>query len=298
MARDLRLITDGQTRCPLCTIAENRASFSMHRRDRWRGRSSNRCCPGRRPRPKAGRSRSPTGRAWRVFCGYCGAAPAGRISRSGTPRRARAGVGCGTGKPKASGCGPDGRCWRCWTNARPSTGKRDSPTRAFRPRKKGRGGRENQARKGYEVAGGGRRRGSSSGSVPGVGLAGRSHPPPADARSAERTASAGRRAAFAGWGTALQAEMPDRRQGLRRRLVAYPAAVAGDRADLPASQRPQAPAVAGRPAAATLQTALEDRTHDRLAGLLPPPVDPLERNVDVYRAYIHVACLMIAVCWL
>ena len=62
-----------------------------------------------------------------------------------------------------------------------STGPKLSPTAALLRRKKGPRCRQNQTWKGYEVDGGGRRPGSSSGKLPGLGVPCGSHVDRADA---------------------------------------------------------------------------------------------------------------------
>ena len=138
----------------------------------------------------------------------------------------------------------------------------------FRPPKKGRRCRKNQAWKGYEVDGGGRRRGCTFGRVPGVCVARGDH---ARRRSVEDGACS------AAWGrrAAVQAQTLDRGQSLRCRLASHHFVVARHRVDLSASRGPKAPSSAGWSQASAVQATMDRGAHDRLAGQLPPTADSM-----------------------
>ena len=132
------------------------------------GKRSNRCC--RNPRGAGDRGRI-IAVCWRASYGCSRPGRAGAICRQNIPAPARAGGACSCGRSRTSGwtCG-DSSCPN-WTRAASWTGVKVLWTGVLLPPKRGRVRRQNQARQGHEVDGGGRRPRCSFGKAPGVGLA-------------------------------------------------------------------------------------------------------------------------------
>src|ERR1039458_10420708 len=84
----------------------------------------------------------PTTHVYRGFCGCCAPEPDGAICPRSIPTDPPAGVGCGCGRSRVSGCEPGGSCWARWTSADCWIGKKHFLTPPLSPRKKGLRGRQ------------------------------------------------------------------------------------------------------------------------------------------------------------
>src|SRR5882672_9614941 len=111
----------------------------------------------------------------REFCGCFEVARAGAICpRSWASVPASVGNACACGKSRKSGCGCGERSCPNWTGKASWTGTKHSSTGVLLLPKRGRVRRQNQARQGYEVDGGGRRPRYTFGKSTDQRLAGRS----------------------------------------------------------------------------------------------------------------------------
>jgi len=80
--------------------------------------------------------------------------------------------------------------------------------------------------------------------------------------------------------------------GATTATAAFPFASAGHRADLPAQEESRSPSHPGWAQAASLQAALDRRTHHRL-GNFRRLVVRYDRSLTIYGAFFHIACFMI-----
>jgi hypothetical protein len=212
----------------------------------------------------------------------------------GSSKRARGGATCpeslasvpacvgsafAFGKSKASGSECGAPFVPSWTSAANSTGRRALWMAALQPPKRGRRRRQNQARQGHEVDGGGRRPRCSFGNPPGPSLASRSD---FGEKNSPTNKSSTR------WPGSAQesAAKIDCRSGLRQRPIAGLVGWPRHRIDLPASLQPHQAADAGRTKTAALSTTLEGRADFCLAGKLPSIAHALRAQSA------YVSCLL------
>ena len=225
------------------------------------GKRSSACC--RNPRGVVALGRI-IAACWRAFSGCSRPARAGAICRRNIPAPALAGDACSSGKSRKSGWTCGDSFWPNWTRVDVWTGARASWTGVLLLPKRGRVRRQNQARQGHEVDGGGRRPRCSSGKAPGVGLARGSKI--VGAHAGDRARAAG------GTGPAQEPTVSGhRRQSLRQRPGAAGVETAWQRVDLSASPQPAAARAPRRTQTAALSQTLEGGAHLRLAGKLPSP---------------------------
>ena len=140
--------------------------------------------------------------------------------------------------------------------------------RVSRRQKKGRMRRKNQVWKGYEVAGGGRRRGCTFGSVRGVCVARGGHAHRGRVEDGACAAASWRR-------SKTQAQAIDCGQSVRCRLAANGPSESWHRVDLSASTRAKSQAAAGWSKLAAIPATMDRGTDHRLAGQLPPTADSM-----------------------
>ena len=225
------------------------------------GKRSNRCC--RSPHGAADRGRI-IAACWKAFSGCSRRARAGAICRRNTPAPAPAGGACSSGKSKKSGWTYGDSFWPNWTRADAWTGARVLWMGVLLLPKRGRVCRQNQARQGHEVDGGGRRPRCSSGKAPGVGLASGSNIVGAHTGHGARTAG----------GPGATQKPPaagDRRQRLRLRPGTAGVEAARQRVDLSASAQPTTSRAPRRTQTAALSQTLEGGAHLCVAGKLSSP---------------------------
>ena len=113
-----------------------------------------------------------TAKCSKAFFGCSRPVPGGAICPRSIPVPAPVGDGCGNGKSKRYGSKSGGSFSVNWTNAANWIGANHSWTAALLPLKRGRLRRQNQARQGHEVDGGGRRPRCSFGKPTGLGQPG------------------------------------------------------------------------------------------------------------------------------
>src|SRR5262245_44836324 len=106
---------------------------------------------------KRGRPPAPNRACLRVFSGFCRRGRRGAFSRTSFPPPRPAGDGCNAGKSKGFGWKLGALYWGRWMKTGCCAGTRVFWTAVSHPPKRGRCGRENQARQGNEVDGTGRR---------------------------------------------------------------------------------------------------------------------------------------------
>ena len=249
------------------------------------GKSSSRCYPHANARDVAVRPK-PIARSLKASCGFSKPAPAGATCRptlGSVPACVGSAFGFGRSKGSGSGCGAP--FWPSWTSAASSTGRRAFWMAALRRLKRGRCRRQNQARQGHEVDGGGRRPRCSFGKPPGPSLASRSDlgekNPPTNKSSARWPGPAQESSATI-----------DRRSRLRQRPVAGVAGRPGHRIDLPTPLQPHQASDAGRTKTAALSPTLEGRADFCLAGQLPTSGGTLRAPcADVPRLLSCCLCL-------
>ena len=235
------------------------------------GKKSLRCCP---------RKKALADRGWiivvywKAFCGCSRPARAGAICPRNIPARPRAGAVWHAGKNKASGSMCGGLFFLNWMPVAPWIGKKVFWTPVSLQPKRGRVRRQNQARQGHKVDGGGRRLGCSSGKPTGFGQPGGSD---ADRKhAAEHLCAATTR-------PAAQSPLAGHcRSGLRQRPLALALAPTRHSADCPAPQEPEKTLAQRRSGTAALSQTLEDRAHLCLAGKFPTPA----RAPRPSRAYV------------
>jgi hypothetical protein len=202
------------------------------------------------------------------FSGCSKPEPAGGICPKNIPAPVPVGDGCGTGKSAACGSKFGGSFSVNWTSAASWIGASHFWTAVLLRLKRGRVRRQNQARQGHEVDGGGRRPRYSSGKPTGLGQPGRSDP---GGKHAGPNIGAARRQ-----GTAAEATTACRRRpGLRQRSAAQAASQPGNPAHQSSSQRPTQTLPQRWSHSAPLSPPVEDRTHLRLAGQFQEVVSPL-----------------------
>lgn len=124
------------------------------------GGSSSRCCPSDAVPDGHGPT---TGVFSKAFSGSSKPVPAGVTCPHATHRRAPAGDGCGCGKRMMSGWTSGARSCADLMLMAACNGRNVLRTAVLPPPKRGRRRRQNQARQGHEVDGGGRRPRYSSG---------------------------------------------------------------------------------------------------------------------------------------
>src|SRR5882724_4214791 len=198
------------------------------------------------------------------FCGHSRPARAGVICPRNIPVPPRAGGAWPFGRNKVFGSKCGAPFFRNWTRAARWIGKKVFWTPVSLQLKKRPRSRQNQARQGHKVDGGGRRPGCSSGKPTGLGRpggsdAGRKHAQEHFCRPETRSPA-----------TAPPAR--DCRPQLRQRSVALAFAQTRRFADCTASQRTQKTLPQRWPGTPTLSQALESRADFRLARPLPPAV--------------------------
>jgi hypothetical protein len=243
------------------------------------GKSSSRCYPHANARDVAVRPK-PIARSLKASCGFSKPVPAGATCRptlGSVPACVGSAFGFGRSKGSGSGCGAP--FWPSWTSAASSTGRRAFWMAALRRLKRGRCRRQNQARQGHEVDGGGRRPRCSFGNPPGPSLASRSD---FGEKNSPTNKSSTR------WPGSAQesAAKIDCRSGLRQRPIAGLVGWPRHRIDLPASLQPHQAADAGRTKTAALSTTLEGRADFCLAGKLPSIAHALRAQSA------YVSCLL------
>ncbi len=157
-----------------------------------------------------------------------------------------------------------GNCWppstttTCWTGMRPSW------TAASCPRKRGRWSWQNQARQGHEVDGTGRWPGHSTGSATGERFTGRGRAGGKHARGSEG-------AGLGTWSSTAEAPARNCGPGLRLRPAARATPATRYRTAGSPSPQPATLVEARRPQTSTVQEAMENRAHLRVAPELPSP---------------------------
>jgi len=248
------------------------------------GKRSNRSCPN--PNGTRGGVRlKVTAKSLREFSGFSEPARVGAIypkTLESVP--VSAGNAFAVGRNRESGCDYGAPSSLNWTSAESSTGRKVFWTGVSLPLKKGRRSRQNQARQGHEVDGGGRRPGCSFGKSTDQCLSGRSQTGRVHARC-------GFGSARGSWPAAKTTLAGDCRSGLRQRSLAGSVAQPGPAADRSASQEPASPNAQRWTNSAPLSQALEGRTYFCLAGQLPQIGRPLRSPLaHVSRLLSHRLC--------
>jgi len=202
------------------------------------------------------------------FCGCSRQERAGGIYPRNIPAPARVGDGCGTGKSATCGSRFGDSFSVSWTTVANWIGASHFWMAVLLRLKKGRVRRQNQARQGHEVDGGGRRPGCSSGKPTGLGQPGGS--------------DTGRKHAGSHLGAVWWKRTPPEtttasgcRPGLRQRPVAQAASQQGNIAYQSSSQRTPQTFAQRWTHTAPLPQPLENRTHLCLAGQLQEIVGSL-----------------------
>ena len=252
------------------------------------GSASNRSCPNCAVAVVPGLI---TARSSKVSSGFSRPVPAGEICHRYTLPRAPVGGGCGSGRNRMCGCESGGRSCANSTGASNWTGVRVFWTGVSLPPKRGRRRRQNQARQGHEVDGGGRRPGCSSGKPAGHGQSGGSDPGRIDAGHHRGAPPRTRPAAKA-------SAAPHRRPGLRQRSVAPAVAAPRHPLDLLRTEE-AAPNQPRRTGAICAATASAGRSNAPLPGWATSAAwSCATKHLLMYQAFFHVACLLITLRYL
>jgi hypothetical protein len=225
------------------------------------GSALHRCCRNYAVEGGAG---SVTAKCSKASSGCSRPVRAGEICPRSIPLAAPAGGVCGCGK--SAECGLKSGAPFCANSTREDgwTGARAFWTGVLLPLKRGRRCRQNQARQGHEVDGGGRRPRCSSGKSAYLGKSRRS-------KAGRIDSGKNRGASRRPWSSATTAIAGDCRPGLRQRSAALATALSRHSLDLSSSQTSSQTAFARWTLSAPLPQTLEDRTHFCLARQLPSP---------------------------